>query len=34
VTKVVERDLSDSELAGLTAAAEAVRGKQADVADL
>jgi malate dehydrogenase len=34
VTKVVERDLSDTELAGLKAAAEAVRGKQADVADL
>jgi malate dehydrogenase len=34
VTKVVERDLSDTELAGLKAAAEAVRAKQADVADL
>jgi malate dehydrogenase len=34
VTKVVERNLSDTELAGLKAAAEAVRGKQADVADL
>jgi malate dehydrogenase len=34
VTRVVERDLSDTELAGLRAAAEAVRGKQADVADL
>ncbi|SDX50850.1 malate dehydrogenase (NAD) [Modestobacter sp. DSM 44400] len=34
VKKVVERDLSDSELAGLHEAAEAVRAKQADVADL
>jgi malate dehydrogenase len=34
VRKVVEGDLSDSELAGLRAAAEAVRAKQADVADL
>jgi malate dehydrogenase len=34
VKKVVEGDLSDSELAGLRAAAEAVRAKQADVADL
>jgi malate dehydrogenase len=34
VRKVVERDLTDSELAGLKAAADAVRGKQADVADL
>jgi malate dehydrogenase len=34
VTRVVERDLSDGELAGLKAAADAVRGKQADVADL
>jgi malate dehydrogenase len=34
VTKVVERDLTDSELAGLKEAAEAVRAKQADVADL
>jgi malate dehydrogenase len=34
VKKVVESDLSDSELAGLRAAAEAVRAKQADVADL
>jgi malate dehydrogenase len=32
--KVVERDLTDSELAGLKEAAEAVRAKQADVADL
>ncbi|GAB2486068.1 malate dehydrogenase [Jatrophihabitans fulvus] len=34
VKKVVERDLTDSELAGLKEAAEAVRAKQADVADL
>jgi malate dehydrogenase len=34
VKKVVEGDLSDSELAGLRDAAEAVRAKQADVADL
>jgi malate dehydrogenase len=34
VTKVVERDLTDAELAGLKEAAEAVRAKQADVADL
>jgi malate dehydrogenase len=34
VRKVVESDLSDSELAGLREAAEAVRAKQADVADL
>ncbi len=34
VTRIVERDLTESELAGLTAAAEAVRAKQADVADL
>jgi malate dehydrogenase len=34
ITKVVERDLTDDELAGLRAAAEAVRAKQADVADL
>jgi len=32
--KVVERDLTDSELAGLKEAAEAVRAKQADVANL
>jgi malate dehydrogenase len=32
--KVVERDLTDSEIAGLKEAAEAVRAKQADVADL
>jgi len=31
---VVERDLSDSELAALREAAEAVRAKQADVASL
>jgi malate dehydrogenase len=34
VRKVVERDLTDTELAGLKEAAEAVRAKQADVADL
>ena len=34
VREVVERDLSDTELAGLRAAAEAVRAKQADVASL
>jgi malate dehydrogenase len=34
VRRVVERDLSDTELAGLKAAAEAVRSKQADVASL
>jgi len=34
VRKVVEGDLTDSELAGLREAAEAVRAKQADVADL
>lgn len=34
VRKVVEIDLSDTELAGLKEAAEAVRAKQADVADL
>jgi malate dehydrogenase len=34
VRKVVEGDLSDSELSGLREAAEAVRAKQADVADL
>jgi malate dehydrogenase len=34
VRKVVEGDLPDSELAGLREAAEAVRAKQADVADL
>jgi malate dehydrogenase len=34
VKKIVERDLTDSELASLKEAAEAVRAKQADVADL
>ncbi|HWC35009.1 MAG TPA: malate dehydrogenase [Mycobacteriales bacterium] len=34
VRRVVERDLSDSERAGLAEAAEAVRAKQADVANL
>ena len=34
VKKVVERDLTDSELAGLKEAAEAVRAKQADVSGL
>ena len=34
VKKVVERDLTDTELAGLKEAAEAVRAKQADVANL
>jgi malate dehydrogenase len=34
VRRVVEGDLSDSELAGLREAAEAVRAKQADVTDL
>jgi malate dehydrogenase len=34
VRRIVERDLTDTELAGLTAAAEAVRSKQADVASL
>src|ERR1700761_1541762 len=34
VRRVVERDLTDPELAGLRAAAEAVRAKQADVASL
>jgi malate dehydrogenase len=34
VRRVVERDLTDTELAGLKEAAEAVRAKQADVADL
>ena len=32
--KVVERELTDAELAGLKEAAEAVRAKQADVANL
>ena len=34
VKRVVEGDLSESELAGLREAAEAVRAKQADIADL
>ena len=34
VRRVVEGDLSESEVAGLREAAEAVRAKQADVADL
>jgi malate dehydrogenase len=34
VKRVVERDLAESELTGLRAAAEAVRAKQADVASL
>ncbi len=34
VTRVVERELTDSERAALTEAADAVRAKQADVADL
>ena len=34
VRRIVERDLTDHELAGLRAAAEAVRAKQADVANL
>src|SRR5580692_4444995 len=34
VRRVVERDLTESELAGLRTAAEAVRAKQADVASL
>ena len=32
--KIVEDKLTDTELAGLKGAAEAVRAKQADVADL
>jgi malate dehydrogenase len=34
VREVVERDLTETELAGLRAAADAVRAKQADVASL
>ena len=34
VKKIVERDLTESELAGLKDAAEAVRAKQADIANL
>jgi malate dehydrogenase len=34
VKKIVERDLTDSEVAGLKEAAEAVRAKQADVASM
>jgi malate dehydrogenase len=34
VRRIVERDLTDTELAGLKEAAEAVRAKQADVANL
>jgi malate dehydrogenase len=34
VKRIVERDLTDSELAGLKEAAEAVRAKQADIAKL
>ena len=34
VARVVEGDLTETELAGLREAAEAVRAKQADVADL
>ena len=34
VKKIVERDLTESELAGLKEAAEAVRAKQADIASL
>jgi malate dehydrogenase len=34
IRKVVEGDLSESEKSGLREAAEAVRAKQADVADL
>jgi malate dehydrogenase len=34
IRRVVERDLTDTELAGLRTAAEAVRAKQADVASL
>jgi malate dehydrogenase len=34
VSRIVERDLTEQELAALRAAAEAVRAKQADVAAL
>jgi malate dehydrogenase len=34
IRRIVKRDLTDSELASLRAAAEAVRAKQADVASL
>ena len=34
VQRIIERDLTDTELAGLKEAAEAVRAKQADIADL
>jgi len=34
VRRIVERDLTESELSSLQAAAEAVRAKQADVASL
>ena len=34
VRRIVERDLTESELAALRTAAEAVRAKQADVASL
>jgi malate dehydrogenase len=34
IRRVVERDLTADELAGLQSAAEAVRAKQADVASL
>jgi malate dehydrogenase len=34
IKRVVEGDLSEGELSGLREAAEAVRAKQADVADL
>ena len=34
VRRIVERDLTDTELAALREAAEAVRAKQADVADM
>jgi malate dehydrogenase len=34
VKRIVERDLTDTELAGLKEAAEAVRAKQSDIANL